>query len=422
MADKSKDIYRILIIMVALILVFIGVIYFTGDSDTHDGPGISVPGSEFIGVCSHVTRTEKYDNEFAIHNEIFSLMKEMGATHVRTGFKWADVEAEKGIWNWEIQDTIVRDAKAKNIKFLAMIQKPPEWALREGTEFDLWAEDWLVFVEKLVDRYGDYITAWELWNEPNLASGKYWPPERLPDDYAEMVKRTAEVIKEKQPHSTVLLGGLATNQPSRPFELWEELFELGVLDYVDGVAYHPYNYPGHELFSFDARLRALISKYTPDNKELWITEFGSSSEESLRSPTASPEKQAEVIPATALAFWVDKGTKFFIFEFGDRKKSPPGNIYQHHGVVDSNLNKKPVFNALQWLSGKLVTYDYLSHEVFSDGTLIEAIDGGGKKVYFSWGETAANELKIKGLSAETYDEQVDISSIGNYYERVLFWK
>lgn len=271
---------RILTIILIIVLIF-GLVGCKGRSPGPDGngggPGPTPSLSEptFLAVLSHVTRTRSVDNEFAVHNEIFDLAKSGGMGFVRMGFRWSYIEPQKGVWDWEIPDTVVRDAKKKGVRLLALVHRPPEWTNAETTAtLEEWLDGWLVFLGKVVDRYGDYITHWELWNEPNLASGQFWRQDMLPDEYAELVIESAKLIKEKQPESTILLGGFSTAKgEDPPFELWEELFQLDVLEYVDGVAFHPYPYQTNLLFSFDTQLKNLIGKYSDDEEELWITEL-----------------------------------------------------------------------------------------------------------------------------------------------------
>jgi len=427
---------RILTIILIIVLIFSLVgckgrspgPYGNGDGP---GPATSTPDAGFIAIHSHVTREpNKYGSEFNVRKEIMSLTKEAGMGFIRTGFRWKDIHPKKDVWDWELADKVVKDAEKNGVKILALVHSPPleTWAYPAHEHLD----EWLIFLDKVVGRYGDYIVDWEIWNEPNVVSGKYWPQDALPDEYAELVIKSAKLIKEKQPESTVLLGGLATGKKADAFGLWEGLFPLGVLDYVDGVAFHPYEYPAHELFSFDSWLKNLISQYSNSKEELWITEFGRHSpyEEDSRGRGASYEFQAGINLATALAFWADGGEHFFIYKLIDQAVYNPDTaeevIEKHHssffGLLKKDLTPKPAFNAMEWLAGKLEDLTYVSHQEFSDGALIEAVDSSGKKAYFSWGKTAVNEAKSKGLSAETYSEQVDISNLDNYYDKVLFWR
>lgn len=441
-ATKKQLLSRILLVLAIVSLMFpltgckkiIKVIRHKGppaqeDEGYETEPGLTTPDAGFIGVTSAITREpNKHGSEFNDRKEIMSLTEEAGMGFIRTGFKWADVEAEKGVWNWEIQDTIVKDAEKNGVRILALVHRPPlqTWAYPAHEHLD----EWLVFLDKLVDRYGDYIIDWEIWNEPNVVSGKYWPQDALPNEYAELVIESAKLIKKKQPESTVLLGGLATGKKADAFGLWEGLFSLGVLDYVDGVAFHPYEYPAHKLFSFDNKLKNLIAKYSNDKEELWITEFGRHSPYEKHFRGASYELQADINLATALAFWADGGERFFIFKLTDQTIYNPDTaekvIEKYHssffGILKKDLTPKPAFSALEWLSEKLRRLKYVSHQAFNDGALIKAVDSGGKKVYFSWGETAANGLKNKGLSAQTYKEIIEISQLGDHYDEVLLWK
>jgi len=149
---------------------------------------------------------------------------------------------------------------------LGLVHAPPEWAFPAHEHLN----EWTAFLEAVVARYGDDITDWEIWNEPNLE--QFWPQSAPVEGYFELVKKSYRLIKQKYPRATVLLGGMA-NQPSA-FVYWEKLLALGVAEYCDALAYHPYGVVGEELVPILQRIRRLVPANGPRPKPLWVTEYG----------------------------------------------------------------------------------------------------------------------------------------------------
>ena len=179
--------------------------------------------SSFIGVCSQITRESKAYNPYSIHKDLLNACSDANINFTRTGFKWKFIHPSKDEWNWAITDTIVNSAKIRNVKILALIGSMPVPFMESPLNYiDLWLE----FVDSLTIRYKSDIFHWEIWNEPNIRSGKYWPQNQLPEPFAEYVIRAAEIIKKNQPESIILLSGLASSKKSNPFGLWESLFKV----------------------------------------------------------------------------------------------------------------------------------------------------------------------------------------------------
>ena len=424
---KSFTILKILLFAVL-------VLFITGCVKAPTEPTEDVESESpeyFVGVCSHITRpSDLHASDFDNKEETIDMVKNSGMGFIRTGFKWRVVQPQQHTWNWKEFDAVVSEAKSDGVGLLALVQGPPLWAYPAHEYLD----EWLVYLDRLVERYGGYIKHWEIWNEPNVVSGKYWPQDALPDEYAELVIASAELIKQKQPESTVLLGGLATGPKSNPFGLWEGLFQLGVLDYVDGVAFHPYPHPGAGLFEFDSQLRDLIAQYSDDEKELWATEFGRRSGEPNLHYNYSYEFQKDEIMKTILAFWADQGKYFFIFKFNDHRHYDPKTAQQinkndknaFYGITTIDLLPKSAFTAVERLSKKLNESVYVDHTVFEDNGFLVEVVKENKSAYFGWGESAINEImglyNDDDLSVRTYNKEVQISEIGQYFDEILFWE
>ena len=357
-----------------------------------------IDSSSFIGVCSQITRESKLYNPYSIHKNLLKSCRDANINFTRTGFKWKLIHPSKNEWDWEITDTVVNSAKERNVKILAVIGAMPIPLMYSPLDhIDLWLE----FVDSLTNRYKSDIFHWEIWNEPNIRSGKYWPQNQLPEPFAEYVIKAAEIIKKNQPESTILLGGLASSKKSKPFEFWESLFKLNVLEKIDGVSYHPYRYPSLKLIDFNEKLKKLISKYSTNQKQLWVTEFGIPAVSIVNSGKFSFNYQKNQILQSILVHWATGGSKFFIYSLIDKaemdpratKKQTRKIIKGFFGLLEKNMSEKPSYKGVKWLSTIINKYYPLEMEVTSDGMIIIASNkNNGEKAYFTWGSKANNRI------------------------------
>jgi hypothetical protein len=220
----------------------------------------------FWAVHSHITRIDSADNEFAAREQTLQTAKSLGINFVRTGFIWRDIQPEPRRWQWAKFDSVVLSARERSVHLLGVVHAPPPWAFPAHEHLNEWA----AFLDSVIAHYGEYVTDWEIWNEPNI--DKFWPKTAPVERYFDLVKRSYQIIKQKRPQATVLLGGMA-NQPSA-FIFWERLAALGAADYCDGVAYHPYGVVGEELVPILQKIRGIFSASHSSPKPIWITEYG----------------------------------------------------------------------------------------------------------------------------------------------------
>gem|GEM_PF-3483447 len=234
-------------------------------SDTNYTPAtykIEFGEKSFWAAHSHITRTDPADNEFAARDQTLKTAKSFGINFVRTGFIWRDIQPEPNRWEWAKFDSVVLSARRQKAHLLGVLHAPPQWAFPAHEHLD----EWSAFVDSVITHYGAEVTDWEIWNEPNI--DRFWPKTAPVEGFFEIVKRSYQIIKQKRPQANVLLGGMA-NQPSA-FIFLERLAALGVADYCDAIAYHPYNIAGEELLPILQQIRGIF----PASKPIWITEYG----------------------------------------------------------------------------------------------------------------------------------------------------
>jgi len=358
--------------------------------------GFSRSGEGLLGVCSHLSRSYHWDNEFEVRDRTLELIKGLGLSWVRTGFPWRMIQPRPDSWKWENWDAVIASAKKHNFKILGVVHAPPEWAFPAHEHM----QEWKTFLGAVVERYGDAISAWEIWNEPNV--NKFWPRDAPVRGLFGIVRDSYGIIKSRQPNAIVLLGGMANKRNA--FRMWKELMALGAADYFDGVAFHAYKMVGKDLVPFYSRLRSLVNRYTDEEKGIWITEYGWQAIPGLKKAShikeATYKDHAVNILKTYLVHLAEGGDHFFIYEFRDDRRK------KHYGIFEHDFKPKEAAKAVHWILNKLGKgFVVRQKQYFDDGALIglEILSGG----YYiaTWGRKAYLKFKSSFLSRGKYEPE-----------------
>jgi hypothetical protein len=130
-----------------------------------------------------------------------------GFNWIRIQIQWKDLEPAKNQWNPLPLDRLVQQNQGSNVKILASVAKPPDWAVDPtGKQLLKDYADWEGFTHFLAERYKGKIQAWEIWNEQNLAS-EMGGTVRL-EDYCHLLEGGYNGIKMADKDAIVVFGGL----------------------------------------------------------------------------------------------------------------------------------------------------------------------------------------------------------------------
>jgi hypothetical protein len=229
--------------------------------------------------------------------------------------------------DWSNNDDMVEEAWERGITILPTVQRARRFPLPLAPGWGAWGE----WTRELVERYGingtfwegkanpTPITAWEVWNEPNIPVndpqlseaqceeiGRPWNAEigncAQPGSYGTFLAYTAEQMQAgsvaKTGHGTGVLFGAINTEVGEGYEsfLAEAAATGGLGPNVTGVAIHPYAFEGgaaamtEEVSGIRAYLDALPGGA---GKSLWITELG--------WPTAGTVPSGETVSQEELA-------------------------------------------------------------------------------------------------------------------------
>lgn len=315
------------------------------------------------------------------NSEDFARMGDGKVGSYRVVLAWSTVEAVKGSYDWSAYDAVFAELARNGIKpivdvagtsqaYADALTDPPT---DDPETFDAWAD----FLDAAAQRYGpdgDFWglmeqtdpgvdpqppLAWEIWNEPNTAL--FWTPAPDADAYAELIKRSARVIRDVDPEAQIMVGGMfATPQSDGAIVSYDFIDQIysheGVADAVDIVGMHPYS-PDVDgvIEQLDGTREAIDA--TGDDASIWITEMGWSSDPAGPSDQAkTPEQQANLLRKSFTKLheqrdeWDLDGAMWFTWRDSE---GPVGECVwcQYAGLVDTDRDAKPAWEAFTEVTG-----------------------------------------------------------------------
>jgi hypothetical protein len=219
-----------------------------------------------------------------------SLIRAANVGWVRINIPWREVNPQRGSWSWNNTDAMVRSARAKGLKVLAILSTAPVWAGSNdnGTRPPSQIGYWQQYVRRVAARYGGRIQAYEIWNEPNLENdgpgvgwdGDLWSFPR----YADYLRAAAIQIRKYAP-GTLVVGPVTSSQSNgRTVDVFRQLEEVVYPDgpagsFLDVVSFHGNARDDQSVLDVLAQIEAqlgILQGRNPSNavKPLWLTELG----------------------------------------------------------------------------------------------------------------------------------------------------
>lgn len=248
---------------------------------------------------------EKLDRDLYDPKDVYKPLAETGVKYVRIQSGWQKTEKVKGCYDFawldEIVDGIVSNSMipwlclcygnplyteaAKNVR--GSIGCPPISTPEER-------EAWDRYVSACVERYGDRIELFEIWNEPD--GDHCWRHGANAAEYGRFANRTANAIRKTNRNAKIIAGAIFS--PSSTTYLHEFLKEIkpGNIDYI---SCHQYKYiveTGVEEYA--AGFKSMLESFDK-NAGLIQGETGTQSEFSRQGAFCygdwTPRKQAKFL-------------------------------------------------------------------------------------------------------------------------------
>ncbi|SIR63031.1 Cellulase (glycosyl hydrolase family 5) [Williamsia sterculiae] len=355
----------------------------------------------FLVLCpiSHASAANSYPGRNGIgmnglsFRDSTSTQNAAAARIAGVGAKWVRIEADwwyvqgggRTVYDWAGLDGAVAAARSHSLNVLMLIQKTPPWArsTTNGSTPPTNVNDYAAFASKVVARYAPQgITAYEVWNEPNISV--FWadPTTGKPNiqGYVNLLKAAYPAMKAATttPIKVISAGlapyGTTGTSPDgnaiSPLTFLQQMYAANAKNYFDAVGWHPYTSPalpndtadwnGWSQMSVDFRaadgsirqksVRTIMSDNGDAGKGVVMTEAGgpTAGEASL---TEDQQRLAYQQAVTARASWDWAGPIFFytINDFAPVTTQSPDRE-NYFGVYRYDGTAKPAVSVLQSVS------------------------------------------------------------------------
>lgn len=377
----------------------------------------------------------------------FAAAKAVGAKHFRFGLSWAQTEAERGDYDWEVWDALFDLAPQYGLTLLPYFCYTPEWASSSNAS-DFWRapprdlKDFSDFVATAVERYKGKAHSWEIWNEPDNKA--FWTGSSK--QFIELAKAGAQSVRRVDSSAKIVLGGLSRG-PYSSFlkKLLNAKPMIGLYDVINIHGYHETWEP--ELTEdYIAKFAEVSELATAANvkADIWLAEFGYSNTR-FKQDTVSEwgvdvhyayehtaEYQAKMLwkhhvmalasGRVSLSTWyrvndLPEGTDVI----GDKN-----NLYL--GILDINHKPKPSYYALKLFNRifskpvRRITQGIKIKKAKDSQAVVEAFETKqGEVIVTAWLRSSKrSELKDKsGMAQDNRRERVELTAAGFGAELVV---
>ena len=215
---------------------------------------------------------------------------------VRQQIHWSDIEISPGRYDWATLDQAVARTGRADLHLMLSVVRSPPWATASGAGGLPDDPVQLArFMQALAARYAGRVSAYEIWNEPNLAvenGGRA----ATPAQYLASLRAAYPAVKRSDPCALVLAAPLASTATDDPqiaaddLRFYRELYSLdngAFLHAADLLALHPgggdnrfddswpAELPQQSRFYFRhvEEIHTLMQQFH-DPRQAWITEVG----------------------------------------------------------------------------------------------------------------------------------------------------
>jgi len=327
---------------------------------------------DFYGMVPETTLTQ----------DDFTRMQAAGVGSLRFQIYWPSVKTSLlAAYNWDATDAVVLGAAERGIKLLPYLDGTPGWASgRSGpyaARYDpldtpLGAIAWKAFVKAAVDRYKpggtfwlenpdvnpDPVHTWMIWNEQN--SSNAFRPNASPGRYERLLAETSPIIKQEDPNSKVVLGGMFGTPGGggvvahTAWGFLQQLYDLGAKPFFDGVALHPYS-PDLKGIRYQVQtMRSAMHRNGDSSLPLYLTELGWGSDRKHVDNldlVKTPAGQAQLLTSSYRMLranrkkWHIGGVYWFAWRDPPSHAAAPCTFCRSSGLLTRSGKEKPAYSA-----------------------------------------------------------------------------
>ena len=263
-------------------------------------PRDEIPG--WVGVVPYLNVMPR-----DTYAESFDFLAKMGVRHVRWLPGWGRLEPERDQYDWSETDLFMDLCARHDITAMFCLSYyGAKWTgpasngdqARSDQGRALWVEH---FAVPTMERYGDRVKQWQIWNEPDA----FWndDPAKVTgfargfgssSNYYDLLRRTHEAAQSVGHDDLLVMSSLASGGQKEGIPL---LFGYGLGGRFDGIVLHTYGNHLRHLLDADALLTDLGQPDAP----VAVGETGIPTADDLPSELRQVNKVIEVMLQSAVA-------------------------------------------------------------------------------------------------------------------------
>lgn len=265
-----------------------------------------------------------------------------------------------------------------------------DWTTGDGDPINTWGR----FVYKVVERYGDRVKHWEMWNEPEWTY--FWTGSS--SDYARLLKVGYRATKAACSDCEVLFGGLHywANQDYYKWVLnvLEDDPEAAASNYFfDVMSVHLYSRSSN-TYEVVNEIRSDMRRRVSDHP-VWLTETGVPvwddrcvDPDPNRYDYAARQEEAAAYAIQSYAnAWASGVERYFFFRTHD------ADMVEYFGLVRNDRSVRPAYAAYQVATTYLVRPTMVTNWTYGDGTRRVTLWGTPRgKVSVLWNTTPSGHV------------------------------
>lgn len=226
------------------------------------------------------------NNALAAENATAPIMRGLGATFDRVEVRWDEVEPSPDEFQFDRLDRLIASAERWHLSVLAVVDGTPSWVVDRRERIGAGPpkaldrpallptgkpnpeNPWSYFLWTVATRYGNRISAWEIWNEPNFRD--FW--RGSPQDYALLFQVARATLHQANPRATVMIGGMVQDDGSFLRTVIQQICPIAPCPTspFDAVAWHVYGNPV-DVLRVAELTRSILAPYHVQ-APIWITE------------------------------------------------------------------------------------------------------------------------------------------------------
>ncbi len=325
---------------------------------------------------NQLDKTTPYLQPDAIFRDFKDLGVQTYRQFVQADLFWDIVEPRDNQWNFAQADSVIANPDFEPLVTLFRMQyasPTPPWATSPQQFQKKMGVEATDYVETVVKRYAPYVKYWEIGNEmafwraadpgtqgSKQAEGEEKLPAAYPlDGYSPreqgvFLAQAAALIRKNDPDAVIVLTGLP-GLDEYGWGTWlPGVIETGGKDWFDIVNYHEYT--GWERFTLmRPRFQAELKKLGLEQKPVWLTETGSSSNPKLTLRTNYPnsaETQAADVFRRIVSAW-GHGDALVVWHTYITNSDTAGS-WSAYGLRSERGNAQPSLYTFKLLTGELV--------------------------------------------------------------------